>query len=49
VPITWVQNATSFDCYEVAQRTDEVPASVVTLSGGTGYNNFDTDALLMYS
>ena len=49
VPITWVQNATSFDCYEVAQRTDEVPASVVTLSGGTSYNNFDTDASLMYS
>lgn len=48
-PITWAQSATSFDCYETASRTDEVPQTVVTLSGATAYNNFDTDATLMYT
>lgn len=33
-----------FDAYVVQNRTDQVPAEVVTLQGGTGYNNFDTDA-----
>ena len=33
-----------FDAYVVKNRTDVVPADVVTLQGGTGYNNFDTDA-----
>lgn len=33
-----------FDAYVVENRTDQVPAEVVTLQGGTGYNNFDTDA-----
>ena len=32
-----------FDAYVVQNRTDQVPAEVVTLQGGTGYNNFDTD------
>ncbi|MCH5312117.1 MAG: pectate lyase [Prevotella sp.] len=30
-----------FDAYVVENRNDEVPAEVVTLQGGTGYNNFD--------
>ena len=33
-----------FDAYVVDNRGDQVPAEVVTLQGGTGYNNFDTDA-----
>lgn len=37
------------DCYEVENRDDKVPASVVTIAGGTGYNNFDTDPSIMYS
>ncbi|KXB48757.1 pectate lyase [Bacteroidales bacterium KA00344] len=48
-PITWSSNHTSFDCYEVAMREDKVPAAVVTLKGGTTYNNFDTNASLMYA
>ena len=40
--ITWQQNNTSFDCYEASTRDEQVPSSVVTLSGGTTYNNFDT-------
>lgn len=31
-----------FDAYVVENRNDQVPAEVVTLKGGTGYNNFDT-------
>ncbi len=48
-PITWAQSATSFDCYEVGSAADVVPSTVVTLSGNTPYNNFDTNASLMYS
>ena len=31
-----------FDAYVVINRNDQVPAEVVTLQGGTNYNNFDT-------
>ena len=31
-----------FDAYVVENRNDQVPAEVITLKGGTGYNNFDT-------
>ena len=40
---------TGYDAYEVAQREDEVPATEKTRVGGTTYNNFDTDAAIMYS
>ena len=33
-----------FDAYVVTNREDQVPAEVVTLKGGTGYNNFDTSS-----
>lgn len=33
-----------FDAYVVQSRDEQVPAEVVTLQGGTGYNNFDTAA-----
>ena len=42
--ITYQQNNTSFDAYEVSSRSEVVPSSVVTLSGNTTYNNFDTAA-----
>lgn len=39
-----------FDAYVVENRNDQVPAEVVTLQGGTGYNNFDTTSdFYMYS
>ena len=42
--ITYQDNNSSFDAYEVGNAKDSVPASVRTLSGGTAYNNFDTAA-----
>ncbi len=48
-PITYADNNTSFDFYEASSRDEQVPETVVTLEGGTSYNNFDTDASLMYS
>ncbi|MDO4160366.1 MAG: pectate lyase [Prevotellaceae bacterium] len=47
--ITYETNNTSFDAYETDTRDAQVPASVVTLVGGTSYNNFDTDSNIMYS
>ena len=39
-----------FDAYVVENRNDQVSAEVVTLQGGTGYNNFDTaNDFYMYS
>ncbi|NOU95765.1 hypothetical protein GC093_21435 [Paenibacillus sp. LMG 31456] len=35
-------NATSFDAYLAASRSEAVPNSYITLKGGTAYNNFDT-------
>lgn len=44
--ITYQDNNSSFDAYEVAHAKDPVPASVKTLSGGTTYNNFDTGSVM---
>lgn len=47
--ITYADNPVSFDVYEVAKPSDQLPASVKTLVGGTCYNNFDTNPDVMYS
>ena len=47
--VTYASNNTSFDAYDVAKVSDQVPASVKTLVGGTSYNNFDTNSSLMYA
>lgn len=47
--IPYSENNTSFDAYEVSDPSEQVPASVKTLVGGTSYNNFDTDPSLMYA
>ncbi len=47
--ITYADNPASFDAYEVAKPSDQLPASVKTLVGGTCYNNFDTNPDVMYS
>ena len=47
--ITYADNPSSFDAYEVAKPSDQLPAGVKTLVGGTGYNNFDTNPDVMYS
>lgn len=45
--ITYAENNTSFDAYEVSSPTQTVPSSVKALVGGTSYTNFDT-ASTMY-
>ena len=47
--ITYAENNTSFDAYEVSNPSEQVPASVKTLVGGTSYDNFDTNPSLMYA
>ena len=47
--ITYAENNTSFDAYEVSNPSEQVPTSVKTLVGGTSYNNFDTNSSLMYT
>lgn len=47
--ITHKDDAINFDCYEADTRNEQVPASYVTVFGGTTYNNFDTDPTKMYS
>ena len=48
----YTQNApasTGYDAYETASRNEQVPETEVTRQGGTKYDNFDTDAALMYT
>lgn len=47
--VTYQQNQTHFDCWEASTRDDKVPAEVKSLSGENTYNNFDTDAAVMYT
>ncbi len=47
--IPYAENNTSFDAYEVSNPSEQVPASVKTLVGGTSYNNFDTNSSVMYT
>jgi hypothetical protein len=41
--------ATGYDAYETAARSEQVPATELTRQGATAYNNFDTDAAIMYN
>ena len=41
--------STGYDAYETTSRDEQVPETEVTRQGGTKYDNFDTDASLMYS
>lgn len=47
--IPYAEDNTSFDAYEVSAPSEQVPASVKTLVGGTSYDNFDTNSSLMYA
>ncbi len=46
--VTYQENSTEFDAYEVASADEQVPAEVVAYKGGASYNNFDTSGI-MYS
>ena len=37
-----------YDAYETSTRDEQVPTTETTLAGGTTYDNFDTNAQLMY-
>ncbi|MBP3242518.1 MAG: right-handed parallel beta-helix repeat-containing protein [Ruminococcus sp.] len=47
--ITYADDNSSFDAYEAKSRTETVPSSVKTLSGGTTYTNFDTNGFYSYT
>lgn len=47
--VPYAENNTGFDAYEVSNPSEQVPASVKTLVGGTSYNNFDTNSSVMYT
>ncbi len=44
--VSYAQNPTDFDAYEVAQRTDTVPSTVTAKAGGYAYNNFDISEIM---
>ena len=47
--VTYQENSSQFDAYEVSSASTKVPSNVKTASGSTTYNNFDTNSSLMYS
>lgn len=44
-----INTKTDFDAYVVSSRNEQVPATVVSKSGGNKYNNFDVNSSIMYS
>ncbi len=46
--VTYQEDNVQFDAYEAKTRDEQVPQDIKTLQGATSYNNFDTDASLMY-
>ena len=46
--VPYSQNKVDFDAYDAKTRDEQVPTTVTTKQGGTAYNNFDTNAELMY-
>ena len=40
--------STGYDAYETSSRNEQVPSSEKTVAGGNSYNNFDTNASVMY-
>ena len=47
--VTYQTNNVEFDAYEATTRNEIVPSTVKAKKGGTTYDNFDTDASLMYA
>lgn len=42
----WTESDNDIDCYIVDKRTDTVPSTLKTVSGGTAYSNFDSSESL---
>ena len=47
--VPYQTNNVEFDAYEATTRDETVPGTVTAKKGGTTYDNFDTDASLMYA
>ena len=47
--VTYQQKGADSDAFEASSRNEQVPSSLKTVQGATGYNNFDTDSSIMYS
>ena len=47
--VTYQTNNVEFDAYEATTRDETVPSTVTAKKGGSSYDNFDTDASLMYA
>ena len=45
---TYKAGSNDWDAYEVQSAQETVPSNVTCASGGTGYNNFDTNGTLKY-
>ena len=46
--VPYSQNKTEFDAYDVSSRDEKIPSTVKTVQGSHTYDNFDTNASLMY-
>lgn len=46
---TYQVDQVHFDCYEASSRDEQVPSTVTTKVGSHTYDNFDTNASLMYT
>ncbi len=44
--VTYQQDSTDFDAYEVKSASETVPSSVKAKQGGSTYNNFDTSSVM---
>ncbi len=49
IPVAYSTDNTEFDYYDADTRDTQVPSTVITVKGETGYSNFDTDPSLMYT
>ena len=47
--VPYSKNQVEFDAYDAKTREEPVPATAKAKKGGATYNNFDTDASLMYA
>ncbi len=47
--VTYQNDNTQFDAYEASSRDEKVSDSIKCVSGGTSYNNFDTNSSIIYS
>lgn len=46
---SYANSTTDFDAWVASSRNEQVPGSVTSAYGNNSYNNFDTDASVMYS